>query len=69
MLFTLTVSVLGEVTEGIKVRSRCGAALKGPTNPCAGMEGPAPASIWGQAGPKLTQRTSMDLFFLFPHRC
>lgn len=66
MLFTLTVSVLREVIEGIKVRSRCGAALKGPTNPCAGVEGPAPASslVWGQAGPKLIQVTSMD--FIFP---
>lgn len=42
-----------------------------PTGTCAGVEGPAPASspVRGQARPKLSQVTSMDLVFLFLHWC
>lgn len=76
VLFTLTLSVLGDVIDGTEMRSQCGPALEEVRRSCAdlaaGVEGcPAPASspIWGLAGPKFTQVTSMVLFFLFLYLC
>lgn len=50
VLCTLTVSVLGEVTEGVEVRSRCGAALKKcgvPYRPLCWCGGPSPSFVTG----------------------
>lgn len=55
VLCTLTVSVLGEVTEGVEVRSRCGAALKEVWGPLQTL-----VLVW-RAQPQLPHRYRVGL--------